>query len=107
MTRTPASGGVKPPPTKPRQAAAQIREVKAGSSYQSQNDLRAHFGLATASTVDRLKLRWPGGTVDVLENLRADEILTIREGQGIIGHGPSARTSTREKPQSHGDTDKK
>lgn len=79
----------------------QVREIKAGSSYQSQNDIRAHFGLGTASIVDRLELRWPSGTVDVLENLRADEILTIREGEGIIGRGPSARTSIREKPQSH------
>jgi tetratricopeptide (TPR) repeat protein len=65
-----------------------IREVKAGSSYQSQNDLRVHFGLGTASRIDRLELRWPSGAVDVLENIAVNQILTVREGEGIIGRGP-------------------
>ena len=66
----------------------QIREVKAGSSYQSQNDLRVHFGLSKASRVDRLELRWPSGTVDVLENIKVNQLLTIREGGQITRHGP-------------------
>ncbi|MSO22873.1 MAG: tetratricopeptide repeat protein [Acidobacteria bacterium] len=66
----------------------QIREVKAGSSYQSQNDLRLHFGLGKASRVDRLELRWPSGTVDVLENIKANQILTVREGGRITRCGP-------------------
>lgn len=69
----------------------QIREVKAGSSYQSQNDLRAHFGLGKAARIDRLELRWPSGTVDVLENVKANQVLTIREGQGITRHGPYSK----------------
>jgi hypothetical protein len=66
----------------------QIREVKAGSSYQSQNDTRTHFGLGKASSVDRLELRWPSGTLDALKDLTADQIVTVREGEGIIGTGP-------------------
>jgi hypothetical protein len=66
----------------------QIREVKAGSSYQSQNDLRVHFGLGKASRVDRLELRWPSGAVDVLENIKVNQLLTIREGGQITRHGP-------------------
>ena len=66
----------------------QIREVKAGSSYQSQNDLRAHFGLGKVSRVDRLELRWPSGTIDVLENIRANQILTVREGGRVTRLGP-------------------
>jgi hypothetical protein len=56
------------------------REVKAGSSYQGQHDLRVHFGLGSAKAGDRLEIRWPSGTVDVLENIQANQILTIREG---------------------------
>jgi enediyne biosynthesis protein E4 len=66
----------------------QIREVKAGSSYQSQNDLRVHFGLGKETRVDRLELHWPSGTVDVLENLKVNELLTVREGGRITHHGP-------------------
>ena len=69
----------------------QIREVKAGSSYQSQNDLRVHFGLGKASRVDRLELRWPSGTVDVLENIKTNQLLTVREGGQITRHGPHPR----------------
>ena len=44
---------------------AQLREVRAGSSYQSQNALAAHFGLG-AGTPERLLVRWPDGRRQVL-----------------------------------------
>ena len=71
----------------------QIREIKAGSSYQSQNDTRAHFGLGKTTNVDRLELHWPSGTLEVLKDLKADQILTIREGAGIVGRGPGGSHS--------------
>ncbi len=43
----------------------QMREVKAGSSYLGQNDLRQHFGLATGTRADRLEVKWPSGQADV------------------------------------------
>ena len=41
----------------------QMREVKAGSSYLGQNDLRQHVGLGASETVDRLEVKWPSGRV--------------------------------------------
>src|SRR5438093_9119920 len=41
-----------------------LRYVKAGSSYQGQNDLRVHFGLGTARMAERLEILWPSGSVD-------------------------------------------
>ena len=61
-----------------------VREVQSGSSYLSQNDARAHFGLGAAAKADRLEIRWPGGRVDVLKDVQAGELLTVREGEGII-----------------------
>jgi hypothetical protein len=61
----------------------QVREIRSGSSYLSQSDLRAHFGLAGSEVVDRLEVRWPGGRVDVLEKVRAGQIITVTEGQGL------------------------
>ena len=65
-----------------------VREVKAGSSYLSQSDTRVHFGLDHAGVVDRLEVRWPAGTTETLRNVAADQILTIREGAGIIARKP-------------------
>ena len=69
----------------------QIREVKAGSSYLAQHDLRVHFGLAAAARADRLDIRWPDGTREVVEGVAADQIVTITEGKGITARTPFAR----------------
>ncbi len=49
------------------------------SGYLSQNDPRPHFGLGQNTEVDRLVVRWPSGTVQTLERIKADQILTIKE----------------------------
>jgi hypothetical protein len=69
----------------------QMREVKAGSSYLGQNDVRQHFGLGTETRADRLEVKWPSGRVDVLEDLPADLIVTVREGNGVVGRQPFVR----------------
>jgi hypothetical protein len=57
----------------------QMREVKSGGSYQSQSDLRLHFGLGAARTVDEVKIRWPGGGAQTLKGVRGNQILTVEE----------------------------
>jgi hypothetical protein len=59
----------------------QIDEVHSGRGYQSHWGSRLHFGLGTHDRVDRLEVHWPGGGVDVLENVRADQLTTIVEGR--------------------------
>jgi hypothetical protein len=66
----------------------QVREIKAGSSYLSQNDVRAHFGLGAAARVDRLEVRWPGGRIDAVDGVAAGQIVTITEGAGITSRTP-------------------
>ena len=58
----------------------QVDEVHAGRGYQSAEDLRLHFGLATNAIIDRLEVRWPSGWVNVWSNLTADRVLQLREG---------------------------
>jgi hypothetical protein len=65
-----------------------LREVKAGSSYLSQSDLRVHFGMAEAPRASHLEVRWPAGGVDTFEDIEANQILTITEGQGITSRTP-------------------
>jgi len=59
--------------------------VKAGSSYLGQHDLRVHFGLAQATTVDRLEIRWPNGQMETMPNIAVNQIVTITEGKGVTG----------------------
>jgi len=61
----------------------QFSEVRGGGSYLSQNDLRLHFGLGSASTMDSVQVRWPNGTIEQFKNLAADKIYTLVESQGI------------------------
>lgn len=61
-----------------------IREVHSGSSYLSQNDLRVHFGLGQNTHIDTLELHWLSGHTDKLSNLKANQILRFKEGQGIV-----------------------
>jgi hypothetical protein len=61
----------------------QFSEVKGGSSYLSQNDLRQHFGLGSSNNIDEVTVRWPTGKIEVLKNVPADFIYTVVEGQGI------------------------
>jgi hypothetical protein len=69
----------------------QIREVQSGSSYLAQNDLRAHFGLGSATRSERLDIRWPSGATEMVSELPANQIVTIREGEGVVSRVPFKR----------------
>jgi len=62
----------------------QIDEVRSGGSYYSQNDLRVHFGLGNADTVQLLEIRWPSGQIDQLKNISANQLIFVKEGEGIV-----------------------
>jgi len=64
----------------------QIDEVRSGGSYMSQNDLRLHFGLGSASIAD-ISVRWLDGKVENFKSA-AGQILTIEEGTGIVRTQP-------------------
>ncbi len=74
---------------------AQYGEVRSGGSYLSQNDLRLHFGLASATQVERIEIAWPSGLKQVLKDQQGDRVLTIREGL-IEFIDPSKRSRRRE-----------
>ena len=72
-------------------SVTQRRDVLAGSSYLSQNDLRLHFGLGTSAAADVLEVRWPSGKTETLRGVTAGQILTIEEGKGIVTRTPFAK----------------
>lgn len=57
----------------------QTAQKKSASGYLSQNDPRLHFGLAKNDKVDRIDIIWPSGKKQALENIKANQILTITE----------------------------
>ena len=63
----------------------QFSEVRGGASYLSQNDLRLHFGLGPNPAMEQVIVRWPNGQSETLQDLPADFIYTLREGQGVVG----------------------
>jgi len=60
----------------------QVNEVRSGSSYISQNDLRLHFGLGTDTAVVSIEVRWPSGLVERFAGATIDTIQTVKEGTG-------------------------
>jgi hypothetical protein len=71
----------------------QIDEVRSGGSYLSQNDLRLHFGLGRAEKVDVLEIRWPSGQVEILRDIASDQLVSIKEGAGIVRTQKFMKTS--------------
>jgi enediyne biosynthesis protein E4 len=57
---------------------------KGGMSYQSAQDPRLHFGLGQRSSVDSIEIVWPSGSVTKLANIKADQIIAVKEGAGIV-----------------------
>lgn len=57
----------------------QIAQKKSTTGYLSQNDPRLHFGLGKNDIVERIEIKWPSGKVQLLENIKANQILTVKE----------------------------
>jgi enediyne biosynthesis protein E4 len=62
----------------------QTSEIRAGESYLSQNDLRQHFGTGSHAMIDSIEIEWPSGKKEVLRNLPADSMYSIKEGTGVV-----------------------
>jgi ASPIC and UnbV len=69
---------------------AQMDEVRSGSSVMSQSDLRLHFDLGKVQTLDLLEVKWPTTQkIERFTQVKANQILTIREGSGIVEPAPT------------------
>ena len=77
------------PPDEPK-PHPQIDEVRSGGGYISQSDLRIHFGIGKADRVDVLEVHWPSGQVDTMKDIKANQLVYVKEGQGITKTEPFA-----------------
>jgi len=62
--------------------------VKTGSSYASQSELPLTFGLGKADKIASIEVKWPSGRTDNLQDVAANQAITIQEGVGMISHEP-------------------
>jgi hypothetical protein len=70
-----------------------VDEVRSGSSYDSNSDMRIHFGLGAATKIDWIQIRWPSGLTERFENISVDAIHTVKEGSGTA-LPPAAKSSS-------------
>jgi hypothetical protein len=62
----------------------QSKMLSSGSSYLSSSELILTFGLATHAQADAVDLYWASGQTDHLTNIAANQIVTVKEGQGVV-----------------------
>ena len=72
----------------------QWKMVRSGSSYLSQSELIATFGLGQKTKADTIEIQWPSGQTDKLANVNAGQTITVQEGKGIAStraYGPTTK----------------
>jgi hypothetical protein len=68
------------------------RWVEAGTGYAAQSDMRLHFGLADAETLDSLAIHWPDGSDQRFED---DKLTRLINGSWVIRQGSSEIVAQR------------
>jgi hypothetical protein len=61
----------------------QAQAVLSQSSFYSSNDPRLHFGLGTSNLAD-IEVFWPNGLHERFKDVGANQLVTLREGSGIV-----------------------
>ncbi|MBI2513594.1 MAG: VCBS repeat-containing protein [Opitutae bacterium] len=69
---------------------SQIAVYNPTNAYIGQREPRLHFGLGAATTISRVTVKWPSGTVQELTDVTADQLLTVTEA----GNGTTPPPST-------------
>lgn len=65
----------------------QTQEVTSQSSYYSHNDLRLHFGLGSSANPVQIEIRWPSGQAETVKDIALNQLVTIKEGSGLLRSG--------------------
>ncbi len=53
--------------------------VSTSVGFMSTSDRRVHFGLGSESKVREIEVHWPSGTVQTLQNVKADQVVRLKE----------------------------
>jgi hypothetical protein len=61
----------------------QVQTVMGQTSFYSVNDRRLHFGLGQSNRAD-LEIHWTNGLVERFPGVESNQLVTIKEGQGMV-----------------------
>ena len=65
-----------------------LQEVSGGSGYCSQNSMVLYFGMGPSERAEKIAVRWPSGSVQILEDIAADRSLRITEVEALAPAAP-------------------
>jgi hypothetical protein len=65
-----------------------VDEVRSGSSFDSNSDMRVHFGLGKVEKIEWVEIRWPSGLTERFANLPVDQIHMLKEGSPVAAQDP-------------------
>jgi len=57
----------------------QYAEMTTTVGYASSADYGVHFGLGKTAQADKIEISWPSGVKQILRNVKADQVLLVRE----------------------------
>ena len=57
-----------------------VRMIAPAYGYLTSNDHRAHFGIGSATTIDKIEVVWPDGSTQIFPGVKADQLLTLQKG---------------------------
>ena len=64
----------------------QHNQMTTAVGYASSSDAGVHFGLGAVEKIPKVEIRWPSGTVQMLTDVKPDQVLTVREPSATGGH---------------------
>ena len=63
----------------------QTEEVRGSNSYYSASDKRINFGIGKNKIVKSVEVRWTTGKVETIKDILINQLMTIKEGAGVVG----------------------
>ncbi len=77
--------------------------VRTGSSYCSQSELPLTFGLGKPEEAPEamtliLEITWPGGSKEIVQNIKPNQSITLQEGKGVVASEPIIFVRTLPQP---------
>jgi hypothetical protein len=70
----------------------QIRDIRSGEGFEFMSSLNAHFGIGQATAIDKVVIKWPSGTIDVINNPAVNQALFVIEGSSPLAVNQSAQS---------------
>ncbi|NEZ60742.1 Ig-like domain-containing protein [Adonisia turfae] len=76
----------------------QMRQQAAGQHHRTQDDKRIHFGLGDKDTISEIRIKWPSGIEQVLNNVNPNQVLQIVEAESQFKATDDSVTTSLDTP---------